>query len=185
MIRATLAPWRTARTWREVCEVATDLPAGVVTFTVVITLLSTSLGLLIVLPLAVPVLWATFVTARALGSMERSRLAALLDLDLPDPHPSLQGTNWFSRLLERVKSPSRWKEIGYLLALLPLGIVTFTVSVAVAACGLALTFLPFYVAALREGSANFGLFRVGPGLPAVAAALWVCCSSSWPRGSSA
>ena len=64
---------------------------GTVTFTVVITLLATSLGLAVVAPLAVPVAWLLFAAAQLLGRVERSRLAALLDLDLADPYPPAGG----------------------------------------------------------------------------------------------
>ena len=65
MVAALLRPWRDARTWRELAHLCLDLPVGTVTFTVVVTLLAMSLGLAVVAPLAVPVVWLLFAAAQA------------------------------------------------------------------------------------------------------------------------
>jgi signal transduction histidine kinase len=162
MVAALLRPWRDARTWRELALVCTDWVIGTISFTVVITLLATSLGLAVVAPLAVPVAWLLFASSQLLGRVERSRLAALLDLDLAAYPPPAGDTRW-RRFVERLKSVDRWKEIAYLLVLLPLGLVTLVGTTAVVSGGLALLALPAYVPALPEGRANFGLFEAGVG----------------------
>jgi hypothetical protein len=48
-----------------------------------------SVGGLAVFPIAVASAWVLFVIARVLGTVERSRVAALLGVELPDPHPPL------------------------------------------------------------------------------------------------
>ena len=48
MVAALLRPWQSARTWRELAHLCTDVLVGTVTFTVMVTLLATSLGLAIV-----------------------------------------------------------------------------------------------------------------------------------------
>lgn len=75
MVTALLRPWRDARTWQELAQVCTDWIVGTVSFTVVVTLLATSVGLAIVAPLAVPVAWLLFASAQLLGRVERSRLS--------------------------------------------------------------------------------------------------------------
>jgi signal transduction histidine kinase len=162
MVAALLRPWRDARTWRELAHVCTDWIVGTVSFTVVITLLATSLGLAVVAPLAVPVAWLLFASAQLLGRVERSRLSALLDLDLA-AYPPPAADTWWGRFVQRLKSADRWKEIAYLLVLLPLGLVTLVVTTAAISGGLALLVLPAYISALPEGQANFGLFEVGLG----------------------
>jgi signal transduction histidine kinase len=175
-VAALLRPWRDARTWRQLAQVCTDWMVGTVSFTVVITLLATSLGLAVVAPLAVPVAWLLFAASQLLGRVERSRLSALLDLDLA-AYPPPAAATWWGRFVERLKSVDRWKEIAYLLALLPLGLVTLVLTTAVVSGGLALLALPAYVAALPEGRANFGLFDAGAlgsaGLAAVGLSLLV------------
>jgi signal transduction histidine kinase len=171
VIAALLRPWRTARTWRALCYIALDPLFGAVSFTVVITLLAVTVGLLITFPLAIPFAWLLFVCAVGLGRIERSRLAALLDLELADPHPQLPHANWFARLWSRVKTPSRWKEIAYLLLKLPVAVISFSVTSMVWAFSFALLTLPLYVRALPGDTAEFGLFDVGSGVSVFVAAL--------------
>jgi signal transduction histidine kinase len=162
VLSALFRPWRQARTWRSLVHLFLDLPIGVLTFTVVLTLLVTSASLLIVFPLALPFAWLLFVSARGLGTMERNRYNALLDLSLADPHPPLP-RGWFSRLKARATTASRWREIGYHLLRLPVGGILY-VLVTVAWCGsLALVALPFYVSHIPGDTAKFWLFELGSG----------------------
>lgn len=156
-----LRPWREARTWGALAFLCLDVLFGVVAFSLVLTLLVTGAGLVIVFPLAIPVAWLLFVVSRGLGHVERSRIATLLGVELGDPHPALQATTWWKRLRERLGSTSRWKEIAYHLASMPVGLLAFVVTVAVWCGSLALGGLPFYASHLPGGSAKFGLFEVG------------------------
>ena len=119
MLRRVFDPWRHPSTWWTLTHLVTDIVVGAVTFTVVITLLALSLGLLVTFFLAIPVFWLLMVVSRGFAHLERSRLAALLGVDLPDPVPPLQGPSWWRRLLERARSGARWKEVAYLLLLPP------------------------------------------------------------------
>ena len=161
---------------------ALDLLVGTVTFTVVVTLLSTSAGLLVTLPFAVPFLWLLFVCSAGFGRMERSRAAALLDTEISDPHPPLPPRGWFARLWARVKTGSRWREIAYHLVKLPEGALTFSVAVTLWSGSLALLALPAYVRALPGDSAEFGLFDVSTGgawIAAVAGLVGVLFVAPW------
>lgn len=171
MLAVLLRPWRTARTWRVLTHVLLDLVIGTITFTIIISLLATSVGLLVTFIFAVPVAWLLFVIATGLGRVERTRFAALLDVELAPPYPALSPGSWWSHLIQRVRSAGRWREILYLLLLLPLGVVTFCAAV-ISWCGsLALLGLPFYASSLPGGTAKFGLFEVSPGGSAIALAM--------------
>jgi signal transduction histidine kinase len=164
-------PWRHPSTWWTFTHLVTDVVVGAVTFSVVIALLATTLGLLITFFLAIPVFWLLMVVSRGFGHLERSRAAALLGIELADPVGPLQSSSWWRRLLERARAGARWKEVGYLLLLLPLGVLNVVV-VTVAWCGsLALLALPFYVSALPEGTAKFFFFDVAGGTDAWLVAL--------------
>jgi len=164
-------PWRRASTWWALTHLLTDVVVGVVTFSVVLTLLATTVGLLITFVLAIPVFWLLMVVSRGFGHLERSRAAALLGVALADPVPPLHGASWWRRLLDRARSKARWKEVGYLLLLLPLGVLN-AVLVTAAWCGsLALLTLPAYVSALPEGTAKFFVFDVASGSDAWLVAL--------------
>ena len=163
VLSAVFRPWRQARTWRSLVHLVLDLPVGVLTFTVVLTLLVTAVSLLIVFPLALPFAWLLFVCARGLGTMERNRYAALLDVELRDPHPPLPPGGWWRHLTARARTGSRWREIGYHLLRLPVGAVLYALT-AVVWCGpLALIAMPFYVDHVPGGTAKLWLLEIGSG----------------------
>jgi signal transduction histidine kinase len=177
------APWRQASTWWTLTHLVSDVVVGTVTFTFVVALLATTFGLLFTVVFAIPAFWLFMVGCRGLAHLERSRASALLGLDLADPVPPLQRTTWWRRVLERAKSGARWKEIGYLFLLLPLGVLN-VVLVSVAWCGsLALLALPLYVSALPEGTAKFWVFEVASGgdawLVALAGLVGVVLVAPW------
>jgi signal transduction histidine kinase len=162
-------PWRTVKTWWALVHLQLDLWIGIFTFSAAVTLLSISVGLLITFPLALPFIWLLFMAGRITGHVERSRYAALLDVELADPVPPLRGDTWWRRLGERVRSGARWREIGYALLRLPLGVLTSTLTL-VAWCGsAALLVLPLYVSHLPEDTAKFWLFELGSGPEALLA----------------
>jgi signal transduction histidine kinase len=175
VISDVLRPWREASTWWSLAQVFTDLAVGAATFSVVVVLGATSLALLITFPLALPVVWLLFVSARVMTAAERSRLAALLGERVTDPVPPLVARTPWRRLVERARSLDRWREIAYLVLALPRGIVT-TVGATIAWCGsAALLLLPLYVSDLPGGTAKFWLFEVGAGPAAFAAAAVGLC----------
>ncbi len=158
-----LRPWGRTSTWWTLVHLLLDLPVAVITFTVVVTLAAVSVGLLITFPLAVVTIWLLFVASRALATMERSRFAALLDLELRDPVAPLPPVSLWRRWTARFRSPARWREMGYLVLALPVGVVTFSATLAAWCGSAALVGLPFYAGHLAGGAAHFGLFQVAPG----------------------
>jgi signal transduction histidine kinase len=140
-----------------------DLLAAIIYFVPLVILLALAVGLLPIFPAAVAIGWVMFVLARGFGRLERSRLNALLGLQLTDPHPPLPSRSWWARLKARVGAPSRWREIAYLLVMLPLGTLSFVLAVAAWCGSLALLALPAYYASLPGGQAHFWLFSVGSG----------------------
>ncbi|MEW6060032.1 MAG: sensor histidine kinase [Actinomycetota bacterium] len=163
MIETMLRPWRQASTWWGLVYTLVGILVGAVTFSVTFSLLVTTVSLLIVFPLAIPVAWLLFFLARALGRLERSRASALLGVEIADPHEQLEGS-WWSKLMKAARTKSRWREIGYLIALLPVAALAFSATL-VAWCGsAALAALPTYVWALPGNAAKFGLFEVSSGV---------------------
>jgi signal transduction histidine kinase len=109
-------------------------------------------------------MWGTFVAARILGTLQRSRYAALLRVRLGDPVPPLVGDTWWKRLRERLSSGPRWREIAYLV-IMPVPVLLAAVASSLWTGSVALLLLPAYVDALPGDSAKFWLFEVtqGPG----------------------
>ena len=166
-----LRPWRDPRRlWQSLAYLALGLPLGVVSFTVVVSLLAVTFSLLITLVLAIPATWALFGSARVLAAIDRSRASALLGLDVIDPVPPLQGRTWLRRLWERVRTRSRWREIANALLLLPVGIACWMAAVMAWAGSMALTAMPVYAGHLPGATAKFWLFEIGPGLGSIAMA---------------
>jgi signal transduction histidine kinase len=171
MTSEILRPWRRADTWWSLTHLLLNLPVGTVTFTTMVVLLFLSLGFLFLFPLAVPVAWLLFLSARLLGRIERSRFAALLGVRIDDPVPPLRGRSWWARFAERLRTWARWREILHHLLRLPVGVVTMVAVSLLWSGSAALLALPFYVRGLPGDTAKFGLFEVGPGIAAVGAAL--------------
>jgi signal transduction histidine kinase len=143
------------------CYLILDLYVGAVTFSVTLALLATSVGVAIIVPVAILVAWLLFVTSTGFGRIERSRARALLDLDIANPHAPLPEGKWYwQRIGARLSSGSRWREIGYNLARLPLAALTTGVPLAAWCGSLALLFLPLYLHALPTKVAHFALFDV-------------------------
>ena len=179
-----LRPWRhPLRLLRTLGYVLTALPAAILAFATVITLLATSAGLLITFVLALPFAWFLFVWSRAMGHVERSRADALMDAPIADPVPPLQAKGWLRRLGERVTSGRRWKEIGYHMAHLPVAVIGFALTTAAWCGSIAMAFLPAYVNELPGDSAKFYFFEVteggGAALATIAGIVGVVLVAPW------
>ncbi len=171
VIERLFVPLRTTSTWRLLVHTLLDVPIGMALFYPAVVLLTFSGLLLITLPLALPVLWALFLLARLASTVERSRLAALHGVALRDPVPVLQPGSLWNRLVQRVRSVPRWKEVGYCVLRLPIGIALAFPLVLLWCGSLAIAALPLYVRALPDDVAHFGLFEVGFGPAAFLMAL--------------
>ena len=168
MLTTLFRPWRERRTWFDLVQLVTLLPYCVATFTITIVLLATSGGLLIVLPVALPVIWVFFSTSHLLADIERGRLAAVADLDLPDPVPPLTSAGrhpvlWLRRLGERARSVPRWKEVAYLLLIFPVGLIQGTLALVAWSGSIAAIWLPVWVNHIPGDSAKLGFAEIGPG----------------------
>ena len=78
--RRVLLDLVSARTWKATAHLLLDLWFGVVTFTVVVSMLALTVGLAIIVPVGIALAWATVLAARALGHVERYQQLALLPL---------------------------------------------------------------------------------------------------------
>ncbi len=157
-----LAPWwRPGQLFRDGARIALGLPMGIITFVLMITLGALSIGLMPAFLLGVPVAWIAFMVARGLGRIERSRANAFDAERIADPIPPLTRPTWLGRLAERLRSKPRWREIGYLFALLPVGTIGYALAAAAWGGSLALAALPAYVGILPGDSAKFYFFEIG------------------------
>ena len=124
-----LHPWRSGRLWPSLVHTVLDMPVGVVAFIPTVILSALTLGLAIVVPVAVVMLTALLVWTNIVGTVERSRLAALLGVRLEDPVPKLpKGSPW-TKFKAAVYTWARWKQVGYGWLRLPVSGVLFAIVV--------------------------------------------------------
>jgi signal transduction histidine kinase len=163
VIRTLLSPWTRWSTWWSLVHLVSGLVIGYVVTIFVVVGAAVSLSLVVVFPLAMVGIWILFMVGHAMAVIERSRYGAFCEVDLSDPAAALQGANVWRRALARLRSPSRWRELLYLLLRLPVSALEVTLALLVWSGSIALVALPFYVDDLPDGEAGFALFTIGPG----------------------
>ncbi|MFI6344696.1 sensor domain-containing protein [Streptomyces sp. NPDC050560] len=147
----SLPPPRAAfpgQTWREVAHLLLNLPLGIVGFTYVVVVLTTTAGLSVTV-VGLPLLGGGLAGARLLGRAERARARALLRVDVAEPSRwRVPGQSFFGRVWTSVRNPVGWRAALYQLIRLPWGIATFAVTLP----GLLLLWpvLPFIVRGLTH-----------------------------------
>jgi signal transduction histidine kinase len=124
-----LAHWAT-RLGLDTAYLLLGLPAGVITFTVVVTGWSTAIGLAITL-IGLPIALATIIVSRGMAQAERWRAALVLGEPIRGRYPPAPTGKVLDRLKAVFADGQTWKDLGWHLLLLPIGIVGFTVAVVV------------------------------------------------------
>lgn len=117
-----------------------NLPIGVASFTFVVTTMAVGVSTAIVW-VGVAVLVLAMLGMRGMTTLERLRVHTMLGTYVASPY---RPTPARSRWLARVKDPATWKDMVYLLLMLPLGIAEFVVMIVLWTVSLYLTVLPIY-----------------------------------------
>lgn len=120
-----------------------SLPLGILYFVVLITGFSVGAGLAITiigLPLLVAMIFVTYI----LGDLDRKLTTLFLGVQIakPEARPSEKETAT-AILVAQLKSLQFWKELGYLLLKMPLGVIAFTIAVTFVTLSLAFIGAPF------------------------------------------
>jgi signal transduction histidine kinase len=132
---------------------------GIVAFTFVVTGWSLALGLAITL-IGLPVAMITIHLSRGLGWLERRRAALVLGHPIAGLYKPATG-GFVARLKTLFSDPSTWKDLGWHLLLLPVGIADFTIAVCAWACSMGLATMPAWWWTLPESDpTDLGLFQV-------------------------
>jgi uncharacterized membrane protein len=136
-----------------------SLATGVLYFTFVVTGLSLSAGFA-VLVIGIPFFLAFIGIARIIALGEGRLLEATTGERMPRRpiHPG-PPTGWLTRIGEMLKDARTWTTLLYLVLMLPLGIIYFTVAITGLSMGLALSVTPLVAIAQRLGwAADVTLF---------------------------
>lgn len=147
------------RAYTSIFYMLLTLATGVLYFTVVVTGLSLSFGFAILI-IGIPFFLAFIGITRVIALGEGRLIEAVTGERMPrrPVHPG-PPAGWLSRIGEMLMDVRTWTTLLYMLLMLPLGIVYFTVTVTGLAVGLAFTSLPLLVLARWLGwDANATLF---------------------------
>jgi len=119
-------PFR-VRTWKETAYSLISLPAGVIWFSVLLTLLVVSVSTFFLL--GIPLLVGTLMLAGVGARVERFHSRFFLAQPIPDrPQRTYDWSKWRDWLKPLVDLGA-WREILYLMLLFPFGLVLFLVAV--------------------------------------------------------
>ncbi len=145
----------------------TNLVTGIFWFTlaVVLTVVGFATSILWV---GIPLLWLAMNVVRGGATVERAWVRAALRTDIPQPYRDKpDGTLW-QRWKAQFTDQATWRDYGYLLLLLPVGILEFAAVVAMWSVAAALVAAPFWI-----GYASFAV---------VVGEFWTIDSfaSAWP-----
>jgi signal transduction histidine kinase len=147
-----------ARSWLATISHLTGLAVGIVSFTLVVTGVTTGASLIAVALAGLPLLGLTLRVTGWCGRAERARLAFMLGVRIPAwPAEGRAGYRWgivprWRTFTER----ATWGAIGYGFLRLPVSAVAFTVTIAAWSAALVMLGLPLYSKYLPSGGLEFG-----------------------------
>ncbi|HEX7303009.1 MAG TPA: sensor domain-containing protein [Lentzea sp.] len=129
----------------------TNLVTGIFWFTLAVVLTVVGFATAVIW-VGLPLLWLAMNVVRGGAALERSWVRAALRTDIPQPHRvRSEGTLW-QRWKAQFTDPATWRDYGYLLLLLPIGILEFAAVVAMWSVAAAFIGVPFWI-----GSAPFAV----------------------------
>jgi len=150
-IRRFFAVFMDVRAYTSLFYMLLTLATGIVYFTFVVTGLALSAGFA-VLVIGIPFFLAFIGIARVIALGEGRLLEAMTGERMPrrPVHPGAP-VGWLRRIGEMLKDARTWTTLLYLLLMLPVGIIYFTVAVTGLSVGLAFATTPLLVIAQRLG----------------------------------
>lgn len=132
----------------------TDLPVAIVAFTLTVTGVALSAGLLPLFLVGIPLFYVVGALARGMASFERRRMRLFLDIEIPSPKGRARG------LKAMLKDGPTWRAIAYHVVQLPLAVLTFAVSYGGLGTALALISTPSWYSRVPAKRADLGAFTV-------------------------
>jgi uncharacterized membrane protein len=150
-IRRFFAVFMDVRAYTSLFYMLLTLATGIVYFTFVVTGLALSAGFAILI-IGIPFFLAFIGIARVMALGEGRLLEAMTGERMPrrPVHPGAP-VGWLRRIGEMLKDVRTWTTLLYLLLMLPVGIIYFTVAVTALSVGLAFAATPLLVVAQRLG----------------------------------
>ncbi|MFD9698339.1 sensor histidine kinase [Lentzea sp. NPDC059081] len=129
----------------------TNLATGIFWFTLAVVLTVVGFATAIVW-VGLPLLWLAMNVVRGGATMERAWVRTALRTEIPRPYRDrTDGTLW-QRWKAQFADPATWRDYGYLLLLLPVGVLEFSSVIAMWSVAAAFVAVPFWI-----GSAPFAI----------------------------
>ncbi|MEN3310653.1 MAG: hypothetical protein V7603_6855 [Micromonosporaceae bacterium] len=152
--------------WWATAHVLLGLPLGILTFAVTLVFTALTAGLAITAILALGIAPLLLLSVRGFTAMQRSRFRSLLGVEIPDVRERREGPR-VRRMVAELRSGALWRQLGYHLVALPIGVLGSVVVSVAWSCGLAGSTVVAYSGLLpRRGS-----FDLPMRAPAILAAL--------------
>lgn len=130
------------KAWAACLYMILSMVTGIFYFTWVTTGLSVSLGLLVLI-IGIPLALLFLLSVRGLGFVEGRMVEALLGVRMPRRAITPgEGENWWAKFKIILTTRSTWTTTIYMLLLMPLGILYFTLIVTLFSLGLSLIGAP-------------------------------------------
>jgi uncharacterized membrane protein len=131
-----------ARTWGSLFYMLLALATGIIYFTWVVTGISMSAGLAVLI-VGIPFIVLFFGTVRGLSLMEGRIVETMLGVRMPRrPTFPLAGHSLMSRIGAMFTDARTWTTMLYMVLMLPLGIIYFTITVTLLSVSIAFTGAP-------------------------------------------
>jgi Putative sensor len=142
--RQIFAPFAEGRVWTSLVYMILSLATGIAYFTIVVTGLSTAGGMMVLI-VGIPLFMLVLAIVRGLSLFEGRLVEALLGTRMPRRlRPTPPNFGFWQRMLFWLKDGRTWASMAYMLLMLPIGIVYFTIAVTGLAVGLSLATTPIW-----------------------------------------
>ena len=133
----------------------TDLVMAILLFVVTVTGVSLSVGLLPAFLLGIPVFLALGWVTHWLSIAERARLRFFLGLEIAAGSAPPRGP------IKALRHAATWRSLGYSLIQFPLGIATFTITIAAWGASVSLLSMPFWLHHVPSRRADLWVMTAG------------------------
>lgn len=161
-VTTVLGAWLHPRTWASLAHVTVGMIVTTATFTLVVTAVSVSVGLLFALLIGIPLLGLTLLMTQGLGAFDRARYRLFLGEEIASPHVRVKGNAWVW-FRKRALSGAAWKEVLWFLLTWPLTLAAFVIVISLASWSVAMVALPAYIGRLPNDTASFGRLKIHQG----------------------
>lgn len=145
------------QTYRNVAYALLGLPFGVVWFTTLATGAALGMSMLTIALMGIPILLAMWHVVHWFADAERGIANRLLDTNLAPTMVSPSSGNLWQRLRMMTADRQRRRELGFLLARLPIGVTTFAVATTLLVASGAVAYAPIHARISDQPFGNWSM----------------------------